>query len=125
VILARMKEVKASGLPWLVAEADGIFAGYAYASKWKGRCAYRFSVETTVYLAEQAQGRGIGTKLYRVLLAELRRRKFHVAVGGIALPNRASVRLHEKLGFRKTAHFKEIGYKFKKWIDVGYWQLTL
>ncbi|PIR16241.1 MAG: phosphinothricin acetyltransferase [Elusimicrobia bacterium CG11_big_fil_rev_8_21_14_0_20_64_6] len=124
-IRKRMKQVAGDALPWLVAESEGSVVGYAYASKWKGRCAYRFSVESTVYLAEAAVGRGIGSGLYGVLLAELRKRKLHVAVGGIALPNEASVRLHEKFGFEKTAYFKEIGYKFEKWIDVGYWQVTL
>lgn len=124
-ILARIKEVEESELPWLVAESEGNLAGYAYGSKWKGRSAYRFSVESTIYLAEASKGRGIGTRLYGALLAELRHRKLHVAVGGIALPNEPSVKLHEKLGFQKVAHFKEIGYKFEKWIDVGYWQVTL
>lgn len=124
-LLGRMKEVEEGALPWLVAESDGAVAGYAYASKWKGRCAYRFSTESTIYLAESSKGRGIGAKLYEALLAELRVRKTHVVVGGIALPNEPSVRLHEKFGFQKVAHFKEIGYKFDRWIDVGYWQVTL
>lgn len=124
-ILARMKEVDESALPWLVAESEGRLAGYAYGGRWKGRCAYRFSVESTIYLAEASKGRGIGAELYGALLAELRHRKLHVAVGGIALPNEPSVKLHEKLGFQKVAHFKEIGYKFEKWIDVGYWQVAL
>lgn len=124
-IRKRMKEVEGDALPWLVAESEGSVIGYAYASKWKGRCAYRFSVESTVYLAEAAIGRGIGAEIYGALLAELRKRKLHVAIGGITLPNEASVRLHEKLGFEKTAHFKEVGYKFEKWLDVGYWQVTL
>lgn len=124
-ILARMKEVEEQSLPWLVAESDGALKGYAYGGKWKGRCAYKFSAESTIYLAEQAVGRGLGSALYGSLLAELRSRKLHVAVGGIALPNEPSVKLHEKLGFQKAAHFKEIGYKFGRWIDVGYWQVVL
>jgi L-amino acid N-acyltransferase YncA len=70
-------------------------------------------------------GRGIGSELYRALLDELRRRKFHTVIGGIALPNDASVALHEKLKFEKTAQFREVGNKFDRWIDVGYWQLLL
>ena len=120
----RIAEVLSSSLPWVVAEHAGRVVGYAYAGKWKGRCAYRYSVETSVYLDPQFTGRGIGTQLYRDLLAMLRDRSIHVAIGGIALPNAASVALHERLGFGKVAHFKEVGYKFGQWIDVGYWQLS-
>ena len=112
-------------LPCLVSVEDGVVHGFAYASKWKGRCAYRYSVESTVYLAQGSTGRGIGTKLYETLLTELRQRKLHTVMGGIALPNDASIALHEKLGFEKVSHFREVGWKFAKWIDVGYWQLFL
>jgi phosphinothricin acetyltransferase len=111
--------------PWLVSEEGDAVVGWAYAAAWKTRSAYRFSVETTVYLATGHQGRGIGTALYRTLLDELRARGLHSAVGGIALPNPSSVALHEKLGFRKIAHFAEVGRKFDGWVDVGYWQLIL
>jgi phosphinothricin acetyltransferase len=114
-----------SRFPWLVYDADGAVAGYAYATNWKVRSAYRFSVETTVYVAPPHQRRGIGVALYRALIAELRARGFHSAIGGIALPNSASVALHEKLGFKKIAQFEEIGRKHDRWIDVGYWQLIL
>lgn len=124
-ILARMAEVKEGSLPWLVSEQDGKLTGFAYAGKWKGRCAYRYSAETTIYLAQGAEGRGVGSALYGALLGGLRARKLHTALGGIALPNERSVRLHEKLGFQKVAHYKEIGFKFGKWIDVGYWQAAL
>jgi phosphinothricin acetyltransferase len=120
----RIEEVVA-GLPWLVWVDDQLVQGFAYASKWKGRCAYRYSVESTVYLAEGSTGKGIGSKLYEALLTELRNNNMHVVMGGIALPNDASVALHEKLGFEKVAHFREVGWKFGKWIDVGYWQLFL
>ncbi len=121
---ARIAEVTAS-LPWLVFESAGEVMGYAYASPWKSRCAYRFSVETTVYLAATATGRGIGTQLYTALLADLRGRSLHSVIGGVALPNAASVALHEKFGFEKVAHFKQVGWKFDRWIDVGYWELML
>ncbi|MEK6806146.1 MAG: arsinothricin resistance N-acetyltransferase ArsN1 family B [Pseudomonadota bacterium] len=120
----RVEEVRAASLPWLVVEAGGPIAGYAYASKWKGRCAYRYSVESTVYLDAQQTGKGLGTQLYRALLDELLRQKIHAVIGGIALPNEASVKLHERLGFKKVAHFPEVGFKFGRWVDVGYWQLT-
>jgi phosphinothricin acetyltransferase len=120
----RIGEVLSSSLPWVVAEHAGRVVGYAYAGKWKGRHAYRYSVETSVYLDPEFTGRGIGTQLYRELLAMLRDRSIHAAIGGIALPNVASVALHESLGFGKVAHFKEVGYKFGQWIDVGYWQTS-
>jgi len=112
-------------LPWLVWVEDDSILGFAYASKWKGRCAYRYAVESTLYLADGWNGRGIGTRLYLALLDELRLRKLHTVMGGIAMPNPASVALHQKLGFEQIAHFREVGWKFGKWIDVDYWQLFL
>jgi L-amino acid N-acyltransferase YncA len=114
-----------SRYPWLVAEQDGVVVGWVYATEWKTRSAYRFSVETTVYVAPTHQRRGVGAVLYAPLIAELKRRRLHSAVGGIALPNPASIALHEKLGFKKIAHFAEVGRKFDRWVDVGYWQLLL
>ncbi len=122
---SRIAEIAAASLPWLVAEQDGRIVGYAYASKWKGRCAYRYSVECTVYLDPGCVGMGFGTRLYERLFAALRERGMHAVIGGVALPNPASVALHEKLGMTKVAHFREVGYKFDRWIDVGYWQATL
>jgi phosphinothricin acetyltransferase len=121
----RIQDVQLSSLPWLVTESDGTVVGYAYADKWKGRYAYRFSAEVTVYIDPDYVGHGIGSKLYSRLLPTLVDSGIHVAIGGIALPNQASVGLHEKFGFIKTAHFKEVGYKFNRWIDVGYWQRIL
>lgn len=121
----RIADVGSAGLPWLVAEIDGAVAGYAYATKWRVRNAYRFSVETTVYLSPGHAGQGLGTALYQALLARLRKGGYHLAIGGIAQPNAASVALHEKLGFEKVAHFREVGFKFDRWIDVGYWELRL
>jgi L-amino acid N-acyltransferase YncA len=118
----RIAEVLASSLPWLVAEQAGQLVGYAYAGKWKGRCAYRHSVESSVYIDPAFTGRGIGRQLYEELLALLRAKSVHVVIGGIGLPNAASVALHERLGFIKVAHFREVGYKFGQWLDVGYWQ---
>jgi phosphinothricin acetyltransferase len=122
---ARLAEVDGHELPWLVAEDTAGVRGYAYAGRWKNRCAYRHSVEVTVYLDPGALGRGLGTQLYAALFRALRQCEVHFAVGGIALPNDASVALHEKFGMRKVAHFSEVGYKFGRWIDVGYWQLLL
>ncbi len=84
-----------------------------------------FSVESSVYLDANSVGNGYGTRLYEHLFAALKACGMHVVIGGIALPNAASVALHEKLGLKKVAHFSEVGFKFDNWIDVGYWQATL
>jgi L-amino acid N-acyltransferase YncA len=112
-------------LPWLVWETDGVIVGYAYAAPWKARAAYRHSVESSVYLARQATGRGLGSQLYAALIADLRQRGLHCVIGGAALPNPASVSLHEKLGFRKVGEFRQVGFKLGRWIDVAYWELML
>ncbi len=122
---ARLDDVAAHGLPWLVAELDGALAGYAYAVPWKGRHAYRFSVETSIYVHHELGRRGIGSALYGALLPELSARGLHVAIGGIVLPNPASVALHERCGFRQVARFPEVGFKFGRWLDVGYWHRQL
>ncbi len=121
----RIAEVLEAGRPWLVWEENGQVLGYAYASGWKSRCSFRFSLETTVYLDSTATRRGLGTKLYTALIAVLRQTKTHALIGGISLPNPGSIALHEKLGFQKIGHFKEVGWKFDQWIDVGYWELIL
>lgn len=124
-IVRRIEEVQSASLPWLVAELEGDVVGYAYARPWHARSAYRFSAEITVYLAPARTGRGIGSNLYGELFPILRARRVHAVMGGIALPNEASVALHEKFGLRKVAQFEEVGFKFDRWIDVGYWQRTL
>jgi L-amino acid N-acyltransferase YncA len=121
----RMEAVQALALPWLVAELDGVIAGYAYATPWKARHAYRHSVEITVYLRQTALARGLGTALYNALFDALQQRPVHAVVACIALPNAHSVALHEKFGMRKVAHFAEVGYKLGAWRDVGYWQVNL
>ena len=121
----RIADVLAAKLPWLVMLENDKLIGYAYATKWRVRAAYRYAVESSVYLAPDSAGKGAGTVLYEALLAELRARGLHLVIGGIAQPNEASVRLHERLGFTKVAHFSEVGLKFGRWIDVGYWQLKL
>ena len=121
----RLDDVVSSSLPWIVLEQDSIIVGNAYATKWKARSAYRFSVESTVYLAQHAVGQGLGTHLYHALIDRLRSLGINTVVGGITLPNPASVALHEKIGMRKVAQFERIGYKFSVWRDVGYWQMCL
>tara|TARA_B100002003_G_scaffold251997_1_gene299997 strand:- start:6429 stop:6920 length:492 start_codon:yes stop_codon:yes gene_type:complete len=111
--------------PWLVLLDDGKPIGYAYAIDWKARSAYRFSKETTVYLHHEYYGGGRGTRLMKALIDEIRKTPIHVLIAGVALPNEASVALHEKLGFRKIGQFEEVGSKFGGKVDVGYWQLIL
>ncbi len=114
-----------TGFPWLVWAEAGRVLGFCYAGKWKTRHGYRYAVESSIYLHPDSTGLGIGTRLYSALLRDLRQRELHVVIGGIALPNERSVALHERMGFRKTAHFEQVGWKFNRWIDVGYWQLFL
>jgi L-amino acid N-acyltransferase YncA len=111
--------------PWFVSEEDGVLLGYCYGRKWRERAAYRHSVEASIYLHPAAVGKGTGTALFQALLGELRKLKFHCLIGGVSLPNPASVALLEKFGLRQVAHFREVGDKFGTWIDVGYWQLVL
>ncbi len=121
-IARRIEDVRSESLPWLVAEERGEIVGYAYATPWRSRSGYRFSAEITVYLAPEHSGKGIGSKLYAELFPLLQARGIHAVMGGIALPNEASVALHEKFEMRKVAHFEAAGFKFNRWIDVGYWQ---
>ena len=121
----RMAAVRALELPWLVAELSGVLAGYSYASPWKSRSAYRHSVETTIYLRQGLEGRGIGKTLYSALLLLLRERGIHAVIGGAALPNAASASLHESLGFEQVATFRQVGFKHGQWVDVAYWQRVL
>lgn len=108
--------------PWLVIEHEGLVQGYAYATEWKGRSAYRFSVETSIYLDPVATGRGLGRHVYQALLDRLDQVGVHCAIAGITLPNDASIGLHEALGFRRIGVFRSVGFKFDRWLDVGYWQ---
>jgi L-amino acid N-acyltransferase YncA len=106
-------------------EENGKLLGYSYGRKWRERAPYRHSVEVASYLHPAAVGKGIGSAMFEALLTELRSRQFHFAIGGVSLPNRASVALLQKFGLRQVAHFREVGNKFGPWIDVGYWQLVL
>lgn len=123
--MARRMRAVIPALPWLVLEQEDRVTGYAYANPWRVRSAYRFSVESAIYLDSRFAGQGLGMALYRALLGEVHRRGMHTAFGVIALPNPASVALHEKCGFRKVGHLAEAGWKFGRWVDVGYWQKPL
>ena len=123
-IAARIDAVTACW-PWLLLERDGDVAGYAYATTWRARAAYQWSVETTVYVREDCHRSGVGRALYRALLACLRLQGFRLAIGGITLPNAASIALHEAMGFRPAGVHRACGYKLGAWHDVGFWELAL
>lgn len=114
--------------PWIVATfddaPDGV-VGYAYAGQFRDRPAYRYVVETSVYVSEAGQRRGVGRLLYEALIDTLRAQDFTQAIGGIALPNEASIALHESVGFQRAGFHRQVGYKHGQWIDVGFWQCEL
>ena len=125
-ISRRVDAIQSDSFQWLVAQRDDQeIIGYAYAGRWHARCAYRYAAEMTVYLAPGHGGQGIGSSLYETILKTLAATDIHTVIGGIALPNDASVALHEKFGFQQAAHYREVGFKFDRWIDVGYWQRIL
>ena len=111
--------------PWFVAEDGGRVLGYAASSPFRTRPAYRWTVETGIYLSPDAAGRGIGLALLTTLLETLERQGYVAAIGAIALPNAASVALHEKLGFTYAGTYRGVGFKFGEWLDVGSWEKEL
>jgi L-amino acid N-acyltransferase YncA len=123
-LAARIRRYGASHA-WLVAEREGRVVGYAYATAFNERPAYRWSAGVSVYVAAEAQGDGVGRALYEALFARLRERGFRTACAGITLPNAASVGLHESLGFEQVGVNREIGWKEGAWRDVGWYQLEL
>ena len=111
--------------PWLVAEEDGRILGFASSSPFRARPAYRWSVETGIYLAADACGRGLGKRLLATLVGLLEKQGYVAAIGAIALPNEASVRLHEALGFVAAGTYRGTGFKMGEWLDVGLWEKEL
>ena len=116
-----------SGLyPWFLAEDEsGRVIGYAYATPFRPRPAYRYAVETSVYIQHEHHGRGAGRLLYQVLIQTLEKQRFAQAIAAITLPNEPSVRLHEALGFTPAGVYRRVGYKGGRWLDVGLWQRAL
>jgi len=116
--------------PWLVSIVDRDGAGpdkvlgYTKATEWNSRCAYTWTVETSVYVRPDQHRKGIGRALYSRLFELLRLQGYRTLIGGITLPNDASVALHEAMGMRQVAHFERVGHKMGRWRDVGYWQLV-
>ena len=111
--------------PWIVYERDGQVIGYAYLSGWHSRSDYRYSNEASIYLDSNEKGHGIGKELFGQLLEVSKCYGVHTIVSGITIPNKESISLHEKFGFKKIAEFEEIGFKNNKWLNVGYWQKLL
>lgn len=112
--------------PWLVAENEsGDITGYAYATRFRDRAAYRFAAETSVYIRPTEHRRGLGTELSLALLDALRAARFRIAVAVITLPNDPSVRMHERIGYQPAGRLPAIGWKFDRWHDIGYWSLDL
>jgi L-amino acid N-acyltransferase YncA len=111
--------------PWLIAEEDGVVAGYAYAGEHRERAAYRWAADVTVYLRATHYRRGIGRRLYTALFDLLVFQGVYVACAGVTLPNDASVGLHESMGFVPVGVYKRVAWKFGAWHDVGWWQLQL
>lgn len=125
VIGSRAARVQGAGRPWLVIEDGGVVQGFAYGAPFRDRTAYRHSVETSVYLDKDAVRRGLGLAVYRAVIERLQGTDVHAAVALVALPNAGSMALHERLGFTHAGTLHEVGRKFDRWIDVGYWQLAL
>jgi phosphinothricin acetyltransferase len=111
--------------PWLVAECGEQIVGFAYAGKHRERPAYRWTVDTTIYVDMAARRRGIGRTLYRALLDILRQQGFRSAFAEIVLPNAGSVCLHEAVGFKAVGIHEDIGFKLGRWHDIGYWRVGL
>jgi phosphinothricin acetyltransferase len=115
-----------AAIVWLVAEApDGEVVGYAYSSAHRERAAYRWAVDVSAYIGPEARGRGVGRQLYTQLLADTAALGYRRAYAGIALPNAASVALHEAMGFRPVGVYERVGWKLGRWHDVGWWQRDL
>ena len=110
---------------WMVVDLDNKIVGFAFANSWKNRSAYRFTKEISVYVAPDHQRNGWGKQLYTKLLMILQKEGIHTVLAGITIPNESSIRFHESMGFEKVAHFKETGFKLKKWLDIGYWEKKL
>jgi phosphinothricin acetyltransferase len=111
--------------PWFVAEEEGAVRGFVSSAPFRSRHAYRWVVETSIYLEANAHGRGIGRQLLSELLETLERQGYVAAIGGIALPNPASVALHERLGFACAGTYRAVGFKMGRWLDVGFWEKDL
>lgn len=123
----RFAAVRGHALPWPVAEVDGRFAGYAYVSPFRPRPAYRYGVEVSIYVEEQARRRGVGRSLLEALIDRTRSRGLRHLIGAISDSDTsaASIALHHALGFRHVGVYRQVGWKFGRWLDVSLMQLDL
>lgn len=124
---SRFAAVRRHDLPWLIAEVEGAFGGYAYASPFRPRPAYRYGVEASIYVEEEARGRGVGRALLEALIARVRARGLRHVIGAISDSgtSAASIALHRALGFREAGVYRQVGWKFDRWLDVTLMQLDL
>lgn len=116
---------RAAGLPVLVAEVDGRVIGFASYGPWRAKTGYRFTVENSVYVHPDHRGRGAANALMPALIDRARAGEVHAIVAGIEASNAGSIALHEKFGFRRVALLPEVGFKFGRWLDLAYLQLSL
>lgn len=114
-----------SRFPYYVYEQEGKVAGYCYVHPWKQRDAYRYTLETTIYLHPSFTGKGIGKALMNRLIKECRLRSYHALIACITVPNEPSERLHRQLGFQQVSRFSEVGKKFNRWLDVEDYELKI
>ena len=121
---ARIQE-KLAHHDWLIAEQEREIVGYAHYGPFRARAAYKHTVESTIYVADKAHRRGFGKHLYGALIDSAKAKGYRELIGVIALPNPASVALHQRMGFEEVGVLKKIGHKFDTYIDVGLWQLSL
>lgn len=123
--MARRIETITETYPWLIAESDGEVVGYAYGFRFRERWAYRFTVETAIYIAAHRQREGIGRRLYMALIRTLSAQGYTQAVATITLPNDNSIEMHEAVGFKRGGVWRSVGFKGGEWRDVGLWQRSL
>jgi len=123
--MQRIKKILDSNYPFIVYEEQNVVLGYAYLSKWREREAYKNTLETSIYVHKNHHNKGIGKILYKELINLGKAQAIHVLIGGMAIPNPQSQKLHKGIGFERVGLFKEVGYKFKKFIYVEFWQLNI
>ncbi len=123
----RFEAVQSKALPWLIAEIDGVFAGYAYASPFRPRPAYRYGVEVSIYVEKTARGHGVGSALLNALIERVRAMGLRHLIGAISdsATSAASIALHERAGFQRAGVYSQVGWKFDRWLDVTLMQLDL
>ena len=121
----RIKKILDNNYPFIVYEEQDMVLGYAYLSKWREREAYKNTLEASIYVHKDHHNKGIGKLLYKELINLGKTQGIHVLIGGMSIPNPQSQKLHKRLGFERVGLFKEVGYKFNKFIDVEFWQLNI